>query len=184
MRCNGFAVQPDAPVALDLGPGVVPTPGFWVYLPLREESVFDRFFVSSHPTKVQITKDRTSMRLVPSAVVRPHHCAVYPHLGSNQREGYFDTGTQMNAIDPHVYVSVVAVKEMAAQLGYVPPEDHGAKCVEVEELKLALDHLLAESAEAARKLEAIDVIESAGFRARKKAGRKPQQSKTEEPVAA
>jgi hypothetical protein len=30
------------------------------------------------------------MRVVPSALVRPHHCAVFPQLGANHADGYFD----------------------------------------------------------------------------------------------
>jgi hypothetical protein len=40
------------------------------------------------------------MRVVPSALVRPHHCAVYPQLGSNHPDGYFDTGNDLSVIDP------------------------------------------------------------------------------------
>jgi ABC-type Zn uptake system ZnuABC Zn-binding protein ZnuA len=108
-------------------------------------------------------------------LVRPHHCAVFPQLGANHKEGYFDTGNDLNAIDPHVYVSVVAVKEMAKQLGYVPPEDHSVALAQRDAALSRIETLEQELQEKQQVIAAVHVIKSAGFVAEKKRGPKPKQ---------
>lgn len=118
------------------------------------------------------------MRFVERAPVRPHHCAVIPHLGANHKDGYIDSGNEMSCIDPHIYVSVVAVREMARLIGDPSREEFEAATARVaqleEELAAAKDAL--DSAE--RFIEAIDAIESRDFRARKKPGR-PRKNESE-----
>ena len=61
------------------------------------------------------------MRLVAHAAIRPHRCAVIPFIAnSNTAEGFIDTGYDLPGWDPHVYVSVQAVKEMARLIGWGP----------------------------------------------------------------
>lgn len=113
------------------------------------------------------------MRIVPHAVARPNQCVVYPQLGSNHAEGYFDTGNELPAIDPHIYVSVAAAKEMARELGYVSGEDHAELIAELEAVRSDLDDALGQIGELDTVIDAIDTLESAEFRARKRPGRKP-----------
>ncbi len=116
------------------------------------------------------------MRFVERAVTSPGHCAVFPHMGGDHREGYLDTGSELKnggdgRWDQHVYVSVVAVREMAAMVGMVDPADLVAELAAVRAANVELE---VELAEADRRLEAVDIMESAGFTARKKAGRPPK----------
>lgn len=115
------------------------------------------------------------MRIVPKAVGRPHVCAVYPHIGGDHPRGYFDTGNELVGFDPHIYVSVVAAEHMASDLGWVEPAVQDDLQQQISELaqELARETARADAAEA--KLQAIDVLESEGFRARKKAGRPKKQ---------
>ena len=111
------------------------------------------------------------MRIVKEAARIPHHCVVYPHLGAKQVEGYVDTGNDLTCIDPHIYLSVVAVREMAKLIGLPDAQEHEAAVARVEQLERDLDEARSALAEADRLIEAIDVIESRDFRARKKPGR-------------
>lgn len=111
------------------------------------------------------------MRLVQSAERLPHHCVVYPQHGQVQREGYVDTGVQLTVMDPHVYVSVVAVKDMAALIGLPRVEEFEAVVGERDRLARELEECRAALDSAERLVEAVDVLESRDFRARKKPGR-------------
>lgn len=111
------------------------------------------------------------MRRVDQAEIRPHYCAVLPHLGQAHRKGYFDTGNEVTAIDPHIYVSVEAVEVMARELGWVGPEEHAAVLDRVAALEAELAQEQARAGELQATFDAIDVLESKGFRARKKPGR-------------
>lgn len=123
------------------------------------------------------------MRLVPSALTSPSRCAALPYIGRDHPLGYFDTGSELpgrgDQYDSHVYISVVAAQEMARMLDWAPPEDVAelkqalaASLLRVEELERERDEALAFK-------QAVDTIESADFRARKKSGR----PKTKEPVS-
>lgn len=61
------------------------------------------------------------MRIVQQAALRPHRCAAVPFIGnSNSKLGFVDTGQDLPGWDPHVYVSVEAVCEMARLIGWQP----------------------------------------------------------------
>lgn len=122
------------------------------------------------------------MRIVHKLPARPHCCAVYPHLGSSQLEGYFETGTTLGEIDPTIYISVVAVKTMAEQLGWVSGDRLLSETQKTQEAEQRVRELEAENAELQRRIDSIDVLASAGFVARKKPGRPP--TKKSEEVAA
>lgn len=119
------------------------------------------------------------MRFCEKAPIRPHHCAVIPHLGANHPDGYIDSGNEITAIDPHIYVSVVAVREMARVIGDPSREEHADALARIERLEQELEATKNALAEADRLVEAIDVIESRDFRARKKPGR-PSSRKNDE----
>jgi hypothetical protein len=112
------------------------------------------------------------MRLVARAAHRPMRCAALPYIGQNHESGFVDTGSELiGGWDNHVYISVVAVKEMARLINWVPPGELRAVERDVEQLRAELQIAKAELEEAQRVIAAVDVIESEGFRARKKSGR-------------
>lgn len=117
------------------------------------------------------------MRFVERAVVSPARCAVLPHLpeGGNHARGFIDTGSEMlpSAREQHVYVSVVAVEEMAKLLKWHSPESVDAIERELEGYKHKVAALEDEVAELNRDFDAIEVLQSRGYTARKKPGRKP-----------
>lgn len=83
------------------------------------------------------------MRWVPSAVKRPNHCAAIPYIAGHHPEGFFDFGTEILAFDGHVYVSVVAAKEMAQYMGWAPAG--GVNPLEREVAQLKADLAAAEA---------------------------------------
>lgn len=112
------------------------------------------------------------MRIVERPAHRPQRCAVLPQIGATHNGVWVDTGSELiGGFDNRVYVSDVAVGELAKLMGYVSRGQHQSLLGELEKTKRLLEVALHERAEMERKLEAIDVIESAGFRSRKKPGR-------------
>jgi hypothetical protein len=119
------------------------------------------------------------LRFVESAPVYPGRCVVLPQLGGNHPAGYFDTGSEVMSSpkDSHVYVSVVAVQEMAKKIGWHSPETMDATENELEALKHRCAALEDEVQTLNKEFEAIDLLESAGYTSRKKPGRKPAAAK-------
>lgn len=114
------------------------------------------------------------MRKVDRCVQRPLHCAVFPTLGAGHAKGYYDVNVNLpgpGIYENRVYVSVEAVEALARKEGWLEPAEQARLNNEVEGLARQLEQCRAELTEARRQLEAIDVIESADFRARKRAGR-------------
>lgn len=122
------------------------------------------------------------MRLVSEAKTRPMGCAVLPHLGPQHPEGFIDTGSEMPGFDNHVYVSVVAVRQMCALLGFPTPVEHEAVVGELERTRLELEQARSELAEADRFQESIVGMSQHGFEVRRRKGRPP--GAKEEGVAA
>lgn len=116
------------------------------------------------------------MRFAEKAHIRPHQCFVFPSLGSAHPKGFIDTGNEITAIDPHAYISVEAVEQCAQFIGYPSREEHAEALARVEALEAELESTKVALAEADRLVEAIDVIESRDFRARKKPGRPSRKS--------
>lgn len=112
------------------------------------------------------------MQIVSEALARPHHCAVLPFVGGPQPDGYFDAGLELGGVDPHVYVSVKAVREMARLLGFKTVEEHQEVLDAIAEADARVEALEAEVAEADKTAQAIDRLQKVGFRAQKKPGRK------------
>lgn len=115
------------------------------------------------------------MRLVPRALTSPSRCAVLPYIGPDHPDGYFDTGSELpgrgDQFDSHVYVSVVAAREMARMLGYHSPEAMQAVQEVCENQRAELELAREEIERLEVVLGAIDTLESRDFRARKKPGR-------------
>lgn len=126
------------------------------------------------------------MRFVEQALTKPSRCAVLPSIPGTHPEGFIDTGSELpgkgDQWDCHVYVSVVALRELNRVMGWHPEQ------VEVLEARVAeLEHQLTETenrlTEADAVLDSIDALESRDFRARRKTGRPPAKKKTEEVAA-
>jgi hypothetical protein len=112
------------------------------------------------------------MRLVNTPVMAPAHCAAMPHLGpSATNVRWIDTGSSLEGWQDRVYLSSPAIETMWALLGHPSLRDIEELQAENQRLRdeLAAASALADQASAA--LRAIDALESADFRARKKAGR-------------
>jgi hypothetical protein len=101
-------------------------------------------------------------------------CAVLPGRQKDPK-GFIDTGNDLLGIDPHVYLSYEGVRQAALRLGFVEGEEHHSLREELTDRIHQLETDLADTqeqlAQADGYLEAIDVLESANFRARHKPGR-------------
>lgn len=111
------------------------------------------------------------MRRVDRAVIRPMHCALKPYIGQQHEKGFFDFGTEMPGFDNHVYCSVVAAEEMAADMGWLAPADAAGFEERIGGLQDELAGVRAELEQAQAHLDAVDQLVSAGYVARKKPGR-------------
>lgn len=119
---------------------------------------------------------KTDLKFAQSAVHRPNRCAIVPFIGQTHPEGYIDTGTDYWG--ERVYLSVVGVKECAKLIGWVPRQQLQRAFREIDDAKERARELEAERDALQARLDAIDVIESEGFRARKKPGRKAKEEVT------
>lgn len=104
----------------------------------------------------------------------PHRCAFT--LRAEDPEGFF-IGQTLSGWDPKAAVAISFVRSLARELGYVHPDDHRAVKGELAAVAAVAERLAAEVEDMRAKFDAIDVIESEGFRARKKAGRPPVKEK-------
>jgi hypothetical protein len=111
-----------------------------------------------------------SLVVVERCEMPPGHCIAT--MADQDPKGFVDTLLTPALVDPRVYLSVSWIEECARKLGMEYEDDRKAAALEarVEELELEL-------AEADKRIEAIDVMESAGFTARKRPGRKPAKPK-------
>lgn len=112
-----------------------------------------------------------SITKVDRAIAKPNHCAVYPHLGQAHEKGYWDTGNEIPSLDPHVYVSVVAVEELARRQGWASPDEHRVAEGQRDAALGRVESLERELEEAHRTIQAIDYLGSRDFIARRKTGR-------------
>ena len=111
------------------------------------------------------------LRWVPAAIMRPHRCAMIPYVGGTSPKGFFDSGTDYRG--DRVYVSVIAVEEMARALGFESPGQIRARETSLAAHNLKITQLTDDLAEANRELDAVEVLQSRRFEQRKPRGRKP-----------
>lgn len=112
------------------------------------------------------------MRWVQHAVSRPMRCAVVPFIGnSNAKKGFIDTGQDLHGWDPHVYVSVEAVEEMARFIGWQPAHVQQGIKAQLAERDAELESLRAQVSELNEQLGAVQVLKNAGFAQAKPPGR-------------
>ena len=125
------------------------------------------------------------MRMVAACPVKPGRCAVLPQLGGTHRDQYVDTGSEMlgggdGSHDQRVYVSVVAVRQMAELIGWADPS--GMRD-ELAATRADLEQARSELGRAQAHLDAIDVLESEGYQRRRRPGR-PKKAELEDEVVA
>lgn len=107
------------------------------------------------------------LHIVERPELQPGYCMAT--MSDRDPKGFIDTMNTPSCFDPRVYISVSWVEEAARKLGMEYPKgDPAAKRVAELEEQLR---------EADAQLRAIDVIESAGFTARKKAAAKRAKKK-------
>lgn len=118
------------------------------------------------------------MDIVPYPDMPPGQCIA--SLRSDDPEGFIDTRLTPSLDGDHrIYVSVGWVKEMAGKLGMRSREEYEALEREVELLEQRVFEVEDELAQVDAVVDAIDVIESRDFRARRKPGRKPRRTDDE-----
>lgn len=102
----------------------------------------------------------------------PHHCCFT--LKHEDPEGFYP-GQFINGRDPRAVIAVSYVRTLAKDLGYVHPDEHQKALDQNAELLDQIDAMQSEMTELQRKVEAIDLLQSAGYVARKKPGRPTKQ---------
>ena len=110
----------------------------------------------------------TDLRIIERPVLPPGRCVV--SLSDEDPQGFIDTGLTLPELDPRVIVSVTWVKTTAKKLGLVEPDGDASH----DEMYRELNLLREENAQLNKQLEAIDMLEGAGFTARKRRGRPPK----------
>lgn len=112
------------------------------------------------------------MRWVEHAPIRPQRCAVLPYIGSsNSQKGFIDTGAELPGFDNHVYISVIAVEQMAAMVGWHPASTLHAVQADRDKLAEKVAGLEADLAAASERLRAVQVLKQAGYQQAKRPGR-------------
>lgn len=119
------------------------------------------------------TANSESLIIVERCDMSPGHCIAT--LTSEDPKGFVDTLLSPSVMDPRVYVSVSWIEETARKLGMKHPDDEADLRVEVEELRKQL-------VERDEQLHAVEVLESAGFAAKKKAAAKRAAAKKKTPA--
>lgn len=116
----------------------------------------------------------SDLRFVQSAVCRPNKCAAIPFIGQSHPKGFIDTGTTYWG--ERVYLSVVAVEEMARMIGWSAPAEQRRQGNQMDEMARRIVLLEEERDGLKARLGAIDVLEAGDFRARRKPGPKKEQA--------
>jgi hypothetical protein len=108
------------------------------------------------------------MTLVPRPAHPPHRCSFT--LRDTDPEGFIQ-GQVLSGWDPSAAISASYLRQEARALGMFDAATHQNALDEIEDLKDQLATVTAERDQLHAKFEAIDVLASAGFQARKKPGR-------------
>lgn len=117
------------------------------------------------------------MTHVPRPLHAPHRCSFT--LKDSDPEGFIQ-GQVMSGWDPSASISVSYLKQEARKLGMVDQAVHAQKCRELASERDLVSAVRAERDQLQAQFDAIDVIASAGFTARKKPGRPATTSTTRE----
>lgn len=117
------------------------------------------------------------MRWVDKPFYSPKTCCVIPGRGEASGDRFVDTGNDLVGMDPHAYVSEAGARNLARFIGWTSPEDAQKLQERVDDLELKLAEAEAENDQLGAWIDAIDALESADLRARKKPGR-PKKEKS------
>lgn len=111
------------------------------------------------------------MRFVTQATIRPHRCAVIPFIGSTHAKGFIDTGAEMGVgnFREHVYVSIVAVEEMARMIRWCSPAERRSLEITRDDALKQLQRMREERDELAEFKARIEAFEQDGFNVTKRA---------------
>ena len=112
------------------------------------------------------------MRIVQTPTHQPAHCFVTGK--SKHEEGFVDFGAPVPGIDPYPVITVGVAKQVGQLVGMVDPQEVEALKAQLEGVRAALQSAQDELDELRLRQEAIDTLESAGFRARHKPGPRPK----------
>lgn len=110
------------------------------------------------------------MNLVDVPSMAPSTCAVLL-IGQSMDTGWIDTGTNLKGLDPRVYISLKGARAVAEFIGWTDPDSRDELDAVVLEHQALIADLQEQLAEADKYISAIDTLEGAGFRQRKKTGR-------------
>jgi hypothetical protein len=97
-------------------------------------------------------------------------CAVLK-IGASHDDIWIDTGTNLQDIDPRVYVSGKGAAALAAFINWTDPTTRWELDTRIAELERDAKDLREQLAEADKQLGAIDILASKGWQDRKKTGR-------------
>lgn len=111
------------------------------------------------------------LRHVATAAGTPHRCVVLPHIGANHPAGYFSAGTRCSVCNGHQYVSVLAVQQMAAAMGWQPAGHVSGEAQRAERLQRELELAQERIANLEAQLGAVEVLKLNGAVAARKPGR-------------
>ena len=103
------------------------------------------------------------------------HCAALPWVGQTHQVRWIDTGSELPGFDNHVYLSEPAVIEACRVFGMPSPEEYRQAREYISELEQRVAEQTAALESADRRLRSIEILESEGFRARRRPGRPPKQ---------
>lgn len=118
------------------------------------------------------------MRFTKELPKLPQRCIYLPQIGSGHEQGFIVPTVAFDAWDNRFEpaVSIAALQEIARQFpqaGLSPRSELVEAQAQIEALKAENEALKEDLKQADQVINAIDVLEGAEFRARKKPGRKP-----------
>ena len=116
------------------------------------------------PGPARVLDSASGIVIVDKPIQAPGCCAVT--LTSEDYDGFIDTGLSPSFVDPHIYVSVSWVKQVARHLGFTDD-------IEIDPLLQEIKDLQDQLERAEKAVAAINTLESSGFVSRKKRGPKP-----------
>jgi len=114
------------------------------------------------------------VRIVRKAEIRPMKCVFYPQIGHDHPKGYVDTGMDMLGVDPHAYISIQAIEDIASHLGWLTPAENKRMCEELATAHEKIIQLEDENNKLDEEAQAIDVLRGRGYQPRGRPGRKPK----------
>lgn len=101
----------------------------------------------------------------------PYSCAVFPQQNKDA-EGFIDTQNELTGWHDRVYISGAGQRAMNRERGWPSPEEHDEALERIAALTAELERERSEREGLQERFDAIDVLASADFVARKKPGRK------------